>query len=273
MKEVLKVIINCLSALFIMILINGLVPLIGIIPFIGMGDLGYTVSHLLILTLTILFIFICIKKGLNGNLLEYRITKPYLKKEWFVLSFIAIIIMYLGFVILTNGVWKNGNINNIPIFTIVIVITSLSTSISEELFFRGLLLGYIEKRTNTYWALIISSILFSVVHNMNGNYDLKNVIQISIGIFIAGLCYGLLVIYYKTIWSSIVVHFLFDSTQLFDITTEQNDQSIVEYVYSSSNQIITGGQYGSTVSIITIIAFIVIGLYVSYKVKFAIKYK
>lgn len=270
MKKILKVIINCLSALFIMTLINGFAPLIGIIPFIGMGDLGYTLSHLLILMLTFLFIFMCITKGMEGKLLDYRITKPYLRKEWFILSFIALIIMYLGFFIITNGVWKSGNVNDIPIFTIVIIITSLSTSISEELFFRGLLLGYIEKRTNTYFALIISSLLFSIVHIMNGNYDLKNIVQISIGIFIAGLCYGLLVIYYKTIWSAIIVHFSFDITQLFDITTEHNNQSIIEYVYTSSNQIITGGQYGSTVSIITIIAFIVIALYLSYKMKFNI---
>lgn len=267
LKNILKTIINCLSALFIMTLINGLSPLIGIIPFIGMEDLGYTLSNLLILALTFLFVYSCITKGIRDNLSTYRITKPYFKKEWFFLGIIALIIMYLGFFIITNGIWENGSIKNIPIFIIVIVITSFSTAMSEELFFRGLLLGYLEKYTNTYWGLIISSILFSIVHTMNGDFDLKNIIQINVGIFIAGLCYGLLAIYYKTIWSSIVIHFMFDITQLFDITTKQNNQSIVEYVYSSSSQLITGGQYGSTVSIITILAFLVIVLYLIYKMK------
>ncbi|WP_353436912.1 CPBP family intramembrane glutamic endopeptidase [Staphylococcus coagulans] len=246
-----------------MTLINGFAPLIGIIPFIGMEDLGYTLSHLLILTF--LFVYCCITKGIRTNLSDYRITKPYLKREWFFLGIIALIIMYSGFFIITNGVWRSCNISNIPIFITVIIITSLSTSIAEELFFRGLLLGYIERRINIYWGLIISSALFSVVHIMNGNFDLQNIIQISIGIFIAGLCYGLLTIYYKTIWSSIVIHFLFDITQLFDITTKQSNQSVMEYVYSNSNQLITGGQYGSTVSIITISSFIVIALYIIYK--------
>ncbi len=64
-----------------MTLINGFAPLIGIIPFIGMEDLGYTLSHLLILTF--LFVYCCITKGIRTNLSDYRITKPYLKREWF----------------------------------------------------------------------------------------------------------------------------------------------------------------------------------------------
>ena len=83
LKNILKTIINCLSALFIMTLINGLSPLIGIIPFIGMKDLGYTLSNLLILALTFLFVYSCITKGIRDNLSTYRITKPYFKKEWF----------------------------------------------------------------------------------------------------------------------------------------------------------------------------------------------
>ena len=41
-----------------MTLINGLTPLIGLIPIIGMGDLGYILFHLLIVVLTLSLIHI-----------------------------------------------------------------------------------------------------------------------------------------------------------------------------------------------------------------------
>ncbi|HEC2226571.1 TPA: CPBP family intramembrane metalloprotease, partial [Staphylococcus delphini] len=92
-------------------------------------------------------------------------------------------------------------------------------------------MGYIEKKTNINFSLIITSFLFGAVHLMNGVDNLKTLFLVITGIFIAGIFYGLISIYYRTIWASITVHFLFDSTQLFDITTEKHSQSLIEYVY------------------------------------------
>ncbi|WP_258953802.1 CPBP family intramembrane glutamic endopeptidase [Staphylococcus caeli] len=147
------------------------------------------------------------------------------------------------------------------------LLTSLTTAISEEIFFRGFLMGYIEYQLNIYWGLLISSILFGIAHLTNGSYNFQDTILIIIGIFIAGLFYGLLTLFYKTIWSSIILHFLFDSTQLFDITTKQSNQGIIEYVYVSSYKIITGGGYGSTVSIITVASFLILILLLLSKMK------
>nr|WP_241957384.1 MULTISPECIES: CPBP family intramembrane glutamic endopeptidase [Staphylococcus] len=119
-------------------------------------------------------------------------------------------------------------------------------------------MGYIEYQLNIYWGLLISSILFGIAHLTNSSYNFQDTIFIIVGICIAGLFYGLLTLFYKTIWSSIILHFLFDSTQLFDITTKQSNQGIIEYVYVSSYKIIIGGGYGSTVSIITVASFLIL---------------
>ncbi|WP_274540912.1 CPBP family intramembrane glutamic endopeptidase, partial [Staphylococcus pseudintermedius] len=65
--------------------------------------------------------------------------------------------------------------------------TSLTTAISEELFFRGFLMGYIEKKTNINFSLIITSFLFGAVHLMNGVDNLKTLFLVITGIFIAGI--------------------------------------------------------------------------------------
>lgn len=267
MKNILMIVSHCLLAIFLMILINGLSPIIGLIPFIGMGDLGYVVFHLLILLLTTLIFMIWISKILKSKLSDYRITKPYLQISWFVLGAVGISLMYILFMTFTQGLWALNDSDDIWNMIIVILITSLTTAISEELFFRGFLMGYIENKANIYWGVIISSIIFSVVHLMNGTYNFRDLILIVMSLFIAGVCYGLLTIYYKTIWAAVVIHFLFDTTQLFNITTKQKNQSIMEYVYESSNTLITGGQYGSTVSIITMFSFVSMTLYLAFKIR------
>ena len=39
---------------------------------------------------------------------------------------------------------------------------------SEELTVRGLLMGYIEKKANITFAIIVTSVLFALVHLFNG---------------------------------------------------------------------------------------------------------
>lgn len=265
MRKIVNLILQCLLAIFIMTLINGLSPLIGLIPIIGMGDLGYILFHLLIVLMTFLIFTAWITKITKSSLKSFRITKPNFNLSATALGLLGIGFIYIMFTVFTQGYWEiNKHILNM---IIVIIITSLATSISEELFFRGFMMGLIEKKTNIYYGLIISSFIFSLVHLMSGQYDFKNVILITIGLFIAGIFYGLVTIYYNTIWTSITIHFLFDATQLFDITTQREREGIAEYVYKSSNILITGGEYGSTVSIITMLSFILMIMYLLIKLK------
>jgi len=265
LRKIVNLILQCLLAIFIMTLINGLTPLIGLIPIIGVGDLGYILFHLLIVLLTFVIFTIWISKIIKSDLKSFRITQPSLNLSSIVLGFVGIGVIYVIFIVCTQGYWKiNTNILNI---STVILITSLATAISEELFFRGFMMGLIEKKTNIYYGLIVSSIIFSLLHLMSGQYDFKNIILIIIGLFIAGIFYGLVTIYYRTIWASIAIHFLFDATQLFDITTQRENEGIAEYIYKSSNILITGGEYGSTVSVITMFSFLLMIIFLLIKLK------
>lgn len=250
-----------------MTLINGLAPMIGLINFIGMGDLGYVLFNILILILTLIVFIAWIKRDFKSSLNRFRITKPKIKLEWIALGMIGISMIYIFFITLTNGTWVYNQNNNILQLVLVILITSLTTAITEEIFFRGFLLGYIEKKTNTYLGVIISAILFGIVHIMNGSYNIQNIALIVVGISIAGIFYSLLTTYYKTIWAVVVVHFLFDSTELFDITTNRSNKSVAEYVYHSPYQLVTGGEYGATVSIITIFSFVVLIACITFKMR------
>lgn len=110
---------------------------------IGMGDLGYMLFHLLIVLMTFIVFTIWIKKIIKSDLNDYRITKPYLSLKWAVLGLSGIGYIYMLFMIFTQGLWQLNH--HIWSVIVVIFITSLTTAVSEELLFRGFLMGFIEK--------------------------------------------------------------------------------------------------------------------------------
>lgn len=83
---------------------------------------------------------------------------------------------------------------------------AISAGICEEIFFRGMILNAYEKHTNRKFALIISSILFGVMH-----YNIQNLI----GPMLLGVIFAYLVYITDSIFSSIIAHTLNNGVSVF----------------------------------------------------------
>lgn len=101
--------------------------------------------------------------------------------------------------------------NNIPL----IVFTSITAGITEELLFRGYLIPRLEIIIkNTHFSILISSILFGLIHFAYGT-----LIQI-IGPFTIGLVFALHYQKYRNIKILIACHFLWDLISLLVKTSQ-----------------------------------------------------
>lgn len=78
---------------------------------------------------------------------------------------------------------------------------------AEELTFRYLLFGEISNRWLKIIMFFVSSILFGLIHinNFNGNWVL------TIPYMVIVLIFSLIYFFYKNIWGSIIVHWIFNS--------------------------------------------------------------
>lgn len=89
------------------------------------------------------------------------------------------------------------------------ILLSLTAGICEEIFFRGLLLQFIQGQSHANWhvdlnvALIISALVFGICHYYQG---ISGIIRTTIG----GLLFGLLTILTNSLWLSILLHVLVD---------------------------------------------------------------
>lgn len=136
----------------------------------------------------------------------------------------------------------------------------------EETLIRGYVLKNIMSSFNKYAALIVSSILFSLMHAFNPNVDLFSLFNL----FLAGILLGLSYIYTKNLWFPIALHFswnLFQTLLGFNVSG-QDTYSIIEFKINESN-LLNGGAFGFEGSYLSIIAqlltIIAIGIYYNRK--------
>lgn len=188
------------------------------------------------------------------------------KLKTFVIGvFIGLIIMSFGYLILIylkeiffiriNFQFRELLVT-IALYTIVAVV--------EETLFRGYILKNFMNSFNKYIALIISSILFSLMHCINPSINLFSLLDL----FLAGIVLGLPYIYTKNLWFSIAMHLswnLFQTLYGFNVSG-LDTYSIIEFEIIDGN-LINGGGFGLEGSYLSIIAEILtlVGIEIYYK--------
>src|SRR5699024_9909347 len=96
--------------------------------------------------------------------------------------------------VITGGHWKInlfGTETTLEIITSAIVFYGLAAGIVEEVVFRGVIMGCLERRFHIWIAVIIPSILFGVVHIIGNELDFLSVIQLLIAGSIVGILFSL----------------------------------------------------------------------------------
>jgi len=215
---------------------------------------------------------------LMGSLLVFWIFMKYIDKEPFIkLGFhtqnrlkefiagilIGLVTMSMGYFILIyleeiffikmNFEFKEL-LFSILIFTII--------SLAEEILIRGYVLKNLMNSFNKYIALVISSILFSLMHLPNPHINFFSLFDL----FLAGIVLGLSYIYTKNLWFPIAMHLswnLFQALFGFNVSG-QEIYSIIEFGMIEKNSW-NGGDFGLEGSYLSIIAELIIiigiGLY------------
>lgn len=123
-------------------------------------------------------------------------------------------------------------------------------AINEEVLMRGYVLRNLMYSFDKFTALIISSILFSLIHGFNPNMDLFSYLNL----FLAGILLGSTYIFTKNLWFPIALHFSWNFFQtLFGFNVSGQDlYSLIEFKIAKPN-IINGGFFGFEGSIFCVV--------------------
>lgn len=180
---------------------------------------------------------------------------------------IGMIIMMTGYILLIyfDEIYFVRIIFNVKELFISILIFTI-VAIVEETLIRGYVLRNLMISFNKYVALIISSILFALMHSFNPNIGLFSILNL----FLAGIVLGLSYIYTKNLWFPIAVHLswnLFQTLFGFNVSG-QAAYSIIEFKMNEEN-IVNGGSFGFEGSYLAIITQIItiLGIAIYYNRK------
>jgi hypothetical protein len=138
--------------------------------------------------------------------------------------------------------------------SVLIAATSLGiiSGVTEEILFRGVLFRIMEERLGSYISLLVSSLIFGLLHIANPNATLFSSIAIAIE---AGLLLGAAYMLTRRLWLAIGIHFAWNFTQggIFGVNVSGTDVKGILKSESVGNELITGGAFGAEASLIALI--------------------
>jgi membrane protease YdiL (CAAX protease family) len=156
---------------------------------------------------------------------------------------LGFIIMLFGFLILCFVKQIQIQTVNFDFYSFISgLLLFIFVAISEEILVRGYILKNLLASFNSYIALFISAVIFSLLHLGNPNFDLFSLIQL----FVAGILLGIPYVITRKLWFSITLHFSWNFFQgtIFGFNVSGIQQySIIETKFHTAT-IWNGGNFG-----------------------------
>lgn len=248
------------------------VPLIRLDVLMELLDGNLEILSLLSTVFAILLCFLWVK------IIEKRkISSLGLKRDKFFIKFIKgfgigvllfsslVFIMYIfGVINLEQGI--NVGVKFIPSILIIIPGWIIQSS-SEEIISRGWLMHVVGAKYKPIIGLIVSSIVFGLLHIFNPNV---NILSMS-NLILTGVMFGLYVIYTQDIWGVCGLHaaWNFSQSNIFGFNVsgmEIESGSLFKFSLDGPN-ILTGGSFGPEASILSTVIMFVVIIILAFKLK------
>ncbi len=171
----------------------------------------------------------------------------------FLLQSLVVLIIYLAGDYHVTQI--NPFISLLPGFMI-----ALTSGVFEEIIMRGIIFRLTEEKLGTVIALIISALLFGLLHLPNHNATLYSAFAIAME---AGILLAAIYVYTRNLWSAIFLHFSwnFAESSIYGGILSGNivDKSLVTAQFTGSDWI-TGGSFGPENSVQALIFCTITGL-------------
>lgn len=142
----------------------------------------------------------------------------------------------------------------------------LVVAVGEELMFRGILFRWIDEKWGFAAALVVSALLFGLIHITNDNATLWSSIAIAIE---AGLLLGAAYKYSGTLWVPIGIHWTWNFSQGnifgFEVSGTDAGASLIHSAREGSVWL-TGGAFGAEASVIAVVVGAAVSAWLVWKI-------
>ena len=204
------------------------------------------------------------KKILKDDIREYNIPAFKIEIKWVIAAILLPITVILFYILFVPGSFEQNVLDmtsKLNLLSAGIFFTGFGAGIVEEMVFRGILMGAIEKRFNKTVAIIVPSVLFGLVHILGMGFDLLSCTLVIVAGTMVGVMFSLIASSTKSVWNSAIVHAIWNIVIIGGILwigTEFDENSLFSYVLESKSFLLTGGEFGIESSIVAVVGYMVV---------------
>ncbi|MCV2351218.1 CPBP family intramembrane glutamic endopeptidase [Paucibacter sp. Y2R2-4] len=162
-------------------------------------------------------------------------------------------------ILMALGIYRIVGLNPFS-YMVPAIAMAISSSVFEELLFRGVLFGAVEQWLGTWAALVVSSLVFGLTHLINPQGTIEGALFIAVeaGVLLAG-AYMLT----RRLWVSIGFHMAWNYTQsaIFSgiVSGNEAQQGLIRSTVNGPNWL-TGGSFGVESSVLALLLCTTTGL-------------
>lgn len=181
------------------------------------------------------------------------------------MTVVAIILVLFGQVQLTNKLTQP----NISFSMFTGLILFISVGFGEEILGRGYIISVLKQIKNKWTILVVSALIFSLLHGGNPNVTLLALTNI----FFVGMLFGYMYLKLDNIWMPIGYHIMWNYFQgyVFGFQVSGTDANGIYGINIIKDNLLNGGSFGPegglAVTLIIIIGFFMVRTYYRIKVK------
>ncbi|WP_183576234.1 CPBP family intramembrane glutamic endopeptidase [Mucilaginibacter sp. X5P1] len=141
---------------------------------------------------------------------------------------------------------------------------SIVAGVTEEVLFRGHLFMIISSRCSKLRAMLITSLIFGLVHiAMLPIITVGDIAIVLVGGIIAGMMFSVIYLSTKTIWYAAIVHVVWDIFFIGKITTLATTQAdannaIMSFKLNSHSLLLTGGNFGMEAGLPCLLVYLLV---------------
>lgn len=171
--------------------------------------------------------------------------------------------MALGWLTIDKYAWQNYPLEEVRGLMIGMLITFIFVGWQEELVSRGYLLQNLIDGLNVFWGVIVSSILFGLLHLANPNSSIEG----ALGTFLVGIFLSYAYLVTRQLWLPIGLHigWNFFEGPIFGFPVSGVDAFRVLQQSVNGPTLITGGSFGPEAGLILLVGLALgIGLVYAY---------
>ncbi len=155
-------------------------------------------------------------------------------------------------ILMVLGIYRVDGFNTLS-YMIPAIAMALSSSVYEELLFRGVLFSSVEKWFGSWAALVVSSLVFGLTHLINPQGTIEGALFIAVE---AGILLAAAYILTRRLWLSIGFHMAWNYTQsaIFSGIVSGNDaqQGLIKSTIKGPDWL-TGGSFGLESSVLALL--------------------